>query len=245
MPYRTTKRAAIAVGLVMLSAPVVAGQGAPGWLKLLHWISGNSDATTVPIIMMGPHMQMTRLATKRPVDRARADAIVVAARAVLARYPTVEAAQRDGYKPFHETGEFGEEVHLTSIGYGYAEGKQVDYNHPGSILFRRTAQGLKPVGVMYSAPGSTDAGALDARAPLSIATWHRHVDYCWALGARDAENSGPRFGYGGSIHDEVTCRAERGYWLPLAFGWMTHVYPGRAKPWGGEEMGPGMAGMSH
>lgn len=246
MRYGKATIFATAAAVAMLSTPVAADEGAPGWLKLVHWTSGDSDATTVPVMMMGPHMQMTRPASARPEDSARSAGIVAAARAVLARYPTENAAKRDGYRPFHETGQLGEEVHLTSIGYGYAEGKRVDYDHPGSLLFRRTAHGLEPVGVMYSAPGDADAAALDHRAPLSMATWHRHVDFCWAIGKqREPENNGPRFGFSGSIHDEPTCRTEHGYWLPLAFGWMTHVYPGREKPWGGDEMEPGMAGMAH
>ena len=235
---------AAAAGGLMLAATVSAADGPPGWLTLLHWISGNSDATGVPVVMMGPHMQMSRPANPRPGDATRAAAIVAQARAVLARYPDAGAAARDGYKPFNETGVIGEEVHLTSLRWAYAEGGRIDYAHPGSLLFRRTREGLRPVGVMYAAGPKANASDLDARAPMSIATWHRHVDFCWATGrGREADNNGPRFGYAGSIHDEGSCRREGGYWLPLAFGWMTHVYPGRPNPWGGEEMRPDMGGM--
>jgi hypothetical protein len=34
-----------------------------------------------------------------------------------------------------------------------------------------------------------------------------------------------RFGFTGKIHDAAACRAAGGNFLPLAFGWMVHVYP--------------------
>jgi hypothetical protein len=234
-----------AAGVIATAAPLAA-HGAPGWLRLLHWISGDDARTDVPVAAMDPHMQMSVRQPARPGDRDRAAAILAAAREALRRYPTEEAARRAGYRPFRETGALGEEVHFTSLGHSYAEGRKVDHAQPGSLLFRRTARGLVPVGVMYSAGNRTTAAELDARAPLSVATWHRHVNFCWALGKeREAENAGPRFGYAGSIADEATCRRERGYWLPLAFGWMTHVYPDRADPWGGEDMRPDQGGGHH
>ncbi|MFZ1888430.1 MAG: hypothetical protein WAU33_10385 [Candidatus Binataceae bacterium] len=34
-----------------------------------------------------------------------------------------------------------------------------------------------------------------------------------------------RFGFTGTIHTEAACQAAGGHFLPLAFGWMVHVYP--------------------
>jgi hypothetical protein len=34
-----------------------------------------------------------------------------------------------------------------------------------------------------------------------------------------------RFGFEGKIHDATTCEAAGGNFIPLAFGWMVHVYP--------------------
>jgi hypothetical protein len=69
---------------------------------------------------------------------------------------------------------------------------------------------------------------LNEIAPLSIATWHRHVDFCG--GARTlpvSEQFGPDalFGPRGSIQTEDACREAGGLWIPVVFGWMTHVYP--------------------
>jgi len=34
-----------------------------------------------------------------------------------------------------------------------------------------------------------------------------------------------RFGFEGKIHDEATCESAGGNFIPVAFGWMVHVYP--------------------
>ncbi len=228
------------VTLLVASATGASAQ-TPLWARLLHWISGDSDQTTVPVEMMGAHMQASRRAPEQPGDRARGARIVAAASEVLRRYPDVASAEHAGYRPFHTTGKLGEEVHYTSIGYAYAEGRHVDYARPGSLLFRRTARGLEPAGVMYAAPNTATAATLDAIAPLSLATFHRHVDFCIAQG-RDAETSRDRrFGYDGSLHTQADCKRAGGYWLPVAFGWMTHVYPNQPRIWGGEEMKMGEA----
>ena len=46
------------------------------------------------------HMQMTLHAPQQPGDSARADAIVAAARKVMAQYPTVGAAEKAGFQKF-------------------------------------------------------------------------------------------------------------------------------------------------
>jgi hypothetical protein len=115
----------------------------------------------------------------------------------------------------------------------------VDYRRPGSILYKRTPAGLQAVGVMYTAPADATAQQLDAIAPLSIATWHRHVDFCGGsknLPANEQFGPNARFGPQGSIHTEAACRAAQGLWIPVVFSWMTHVYPNDARKWGGMDM---------
>jgi hypothetical protein len=158
---------------------------------------------------------------------------------VLSRYRDVKTAVRDGYKPFYPTGRTGEEIHYTNYRYRRKEQQHVDYTRPGSILYKRTAEGLKAVGVMYTAPADAPPQQLNAIAPLSIATWHRHVDFCG--GPRNlpaSEQLGPnaRFGPQGSIHTEEACRAAQGLWIPVVLNWMTHVYPNEQEKWGGMDM---------
>jgi hypothetical protein len=161
---------------------------------------------------------------------------------VVAHYADVNVALRDGYKPFHPTGKVGEEVHYTNYRYNRLEQRHVNYDHPGSILYKRTAEGMKAVGVMYTAPQDSTPDHLNTVAPLSIATWHRHVDFCG--GPRSLpldEQFGPhaQFGVQGTIHTEEACKEAHGLWIPVVFGWMTHVYPGAKSPndvWAGMDM---------
>jgi hypothetical protein len=213
-------------------------QDFPWWERILSHYSGKTDATPVPTMKMG-HMQMSLKGDPAPGDEARAAEILAAADAVLSHYRDVTTALRDGYKPFFPTGRIGEEIHYTNSRYRRKEQQHVDYNQPGSILYKRTAEGLKAVGVMYTAPVDASPLQLNAIVPLSVATWHRHVDFCGGPKTLPAsEQFGPnaRFGPQGSIHTEEACRDAQGLWIPVVLGWMTHVYPNEQVKWGGMDM---------
>ncbi|HUA60528.1 MAG TPA: hypothetical protein VML19_17325 [Verrucomicrobiae bacterium] len=225
------------VGTIAITA-----QRFPLWERLLSATGPKTDQTPVPSMKMGGHMQMSLMGKPAPGDDRRAAEIVRAARRVVAKYARADAAIRDGYKPFYPTGKMGEEVHYTNYRYHRREQRQVDYDRPGSILYQRTPEGMKAVGVMYTAPQASTPGRLNAIAPLSVATWHRHVDFCG--GPRNlplAEQFGPQaqFGMQGSIHTEEACKQANGLWMPVVLGWMTHVYPNAKTPdkvWPGMEM---------
>jgi hypothetical protein len=191
---------------------------------------------------MGNHMQMSLKGAPQPGDQQRADEIVAAATRVLIRYADVDTALKDGYKPFHPSGKMGEEVHYSNYRYGKLEREHVNYDQPGSILYKRTPNGMEAVGVMYTAPQNATPEQLNAVAPLSVATWHRHIDFCG--GPRDlplAQQYGPHASFGpqGSIHTEDACKSAGGLWIPVVFGWMTHVYPNAKNAgdvWAGMDM---------
>jgi len=232
-------RNALLVMLLSACANIALAQDFPLWERLLSHYSGKTDETPVPSMKMGRHMQMSLKEDPAPGDQARATEILAAADAVLSRYRDVETALRDGYRPFYPTGRMGEEIHYTNYRYRRKEQQQVDYTRPGSILYKRTEEGLKAVGVMYTAPVDASPQQLNSIAPLSIATWHRHVDFCG--GPRNlpaSEQFGPnaRFGPQGSIHTEEACRAAQGLWIPVVLNWMTHVYPNEQEKWGGMDM---------
>jgi hypothetical protein len=214
------------------------GQQFPLWERILSHYSGKTDETPVPSMKMG-HMQMSMKADPAPDDSARGTEILAAAHAVLLRYRDVDAAVRDGYKPFFPTGRIGEEIHYTNYRYRRREQGHVDYARPSSILYKRTAERLEAVGVMYTAPADATPQQLNAIAPLSIATWHRHVDFCGGpKNLPTSEQFGPnaRFGPQGSIHLEEACREAGGLWIPVVLNWMTHVYPNNQEKWGGMHM---------
>lgn len=237
------KRHIVVLGLVLCGfAIMLAAQQYPFWELLLHYYGGTTDQTPVPTMMMGDHMQISVKGPSQPGDTARAQQILLAAHRVVVRYADVETALADGYKPFHPTGRMAEEVHYTNYGYRRDDRLHLNYEHPTSILYKRTPQGMKAVGVMYTAPQNATPQQLNAIVPLSIATWHRHVDFCGAPRSLPlSEQFGPnaRFGMQGSIHTEEACRQAHGLWIPVVFGWMTHVYPNAQNPteiWGGREM---------
>lgn len=101
---------------------------------------------------------------------------------------------------------------------------------------------MQAVGVMYTAPQDATADQLNAVAPISIATWRRHIAFCAAPRSLPREEKfGPhaQFGPQGSIHAEAACKDVGGLWIPVVFGWMTHVYPNAKPPqhvWAGMEM---------
>jgi hypothetical protein len=240
--------------IVMLSgcANIALSQEFPVWERLLSHYSAKTDETPVPSMKMGSHMQMSLKGDPAPGDVGRATEILAAADAVLSRYRDVKTAVRDGYKPFYPTGRMGEEIHYTNYRYRRNEQQHVDYTRPGSILYKRTAEGLKAVGVMYTAPADASPQQLNAIAPLSIATWHRHVDFCGApknLPASEQFGPNARFGPQGSIHTEEACRAANGLWIPVVLNWMTHVYPNEQEKWRGMDMnveaGAPDAGIAH
>ncbi len=233
------KRLAVVLGLMLAGSFIAArAQQYPFWEVLLHSWGGTTDETPVPTMKMGNHMQMSLKRQLQPGDEQRAQEIVAAARRAVTEYADVNTAVQDGYKPFYPTGRIGEEVHYTN----YRLGPRVDYEHPRSILYKRTPQGMQAVGVMYTAPQDATADELNAIAPLSIATWHRHIDFCGAPRRLPmSEQFGPeaQFGAQGSIHTKEACQAAHGLWIPVVFGWMTHVYPNAKAPseiWGGMNM---------
>jgi hypothetical protein len=224
------------------SLTTVTAQQFPLWERLLQHYGGKTDDTPVSSMKMGNHMQMSLKGQLEPGDEQRAQRIVTAARGVVAHYSDVNTALGDGYKPFHPTGKLGEEVHYTNYRYARLEQRQVNYERPGSILYERTSEGMRAVGVMYTAPQDSTPEHLNAVAPLSIATWHRHVDFCGAPRSLPlAEQFGPhaQLGPQGSIHTDAACKEAHGLWIPVVFGWMTHVYPTAKSPsdvWAGMDM---------
>jgi len=185
---------------------------------------GRADAA---VEAMGGHMDVTVTRAVKPEDRARADAIVVAAKRVMARYPTVADAERDGFKKFLPNVPLPTE-HFTKDAWALeAWLGRFDLDHPTSLIYERHGDMLHLVGVMYTASKNASEQQLDADVPLSIARWHRHVRICQppAGSARD-----PRFGLPGTISDANACAAAGGRWVPQLFGWMVHVWPDETDP---------------
>ena len=238
----TSRHRIIAAAIAAMVVATAAHAGVPLWQRVLRWVSGDTSDTPVQTHMMGRHMQMSVRQPPKPGDAARAGEILAAARGVLQTYRDVADAEAEGYAPFAPTGKMGEEVHYTHHWRAGNEKDAIDLTRPGSILYKRTPNGMQAVGVMYTAPGKSTPEELDKRVPLSVGVWHRHVHFCgWPSGTPRKDWDGPnaRFGFAGSIGDDATCQAAGGDWIPLALGWMTHIYPNETEPnkiWIGDQM---------
>jgi hypothetical protein len=203
---------------------------------------GAADA--VPTQPMGAHMEVTVHASPAPGDARRAQAIVDAARRVMAQYPTTSDAERAGFTKFLPNVPLPIE-HYTSRANAAAAFAGFDATRPTSLIFERSGSELHLVGVMYTAANSATQAQLDAEVPLSIATWHRHVNFCVPpRGTPRSESTGPgaRFLFG-SIATADACSAAGGWFVPRVFGWMVHVWPletDPAKIWA-VDRGDGMA----
>jgi hypothetical protein len=205
------------------------------------------DAPAAPM-QMGhmAHMALTDPRPERPGDRERADAIVAGAKRAMARYPDVAAAERAGFRKFLPGVPLPIE-HYTSAAFAREQwGGQLDPEHPTSLIFERHGGDLALVGVMYTAGASFTPDRLDALVPLSVARWHRHVDYCFAPPGTRGDR---RFGLAGTLASQAECEAAHGRWVPQIFGWMVHVWPAEHDPahvWAVDRADPtGTPSMSH
>jgi len=180
---------------------------------------------------MGPHMKMTTVREARPGDEEKAAEVVEGARKAAAKYTDYKAALSDGYKIFLPNLP-QKQYHFTNYWYAFEAGMHFNSEKPTSLLYEKTDDGYKLIGVMYTAPKDATEDELDKRIPLSVAQWHAHVKMCMPPEDRRREVWGPRpkFGLNGSITTKFECDAEGGKFVPQIFGWMVHVYPFEQKP---------------
>lgn len=95
---------------------------------------------------------------------------------------------------------------------------------PTALLYRKTENGIKLKGAMYTAPEGASLETLDDRIPLSLTRWHAHVDLCFPPGQSKTVDWNV-YGPTGAIEKKEDCQAVGGQWFPEVFGWMVHVYP--------------------
>ena len=196
------------------------------------------------------HMVMTPRVPATAADSARAAGVARALRAALAPYADTAAAVRAGYVMFAPQLKQQRVYHFTSGWRAVQEGFRFDPARPTSLLYTKGSDGtFTLVGAMYTAPKRFTAEQLDARIPLGIARWHRHVNWCvpkrgaserW-LERRDGM---PVFGPESPIATADECNAVRGTFHANVFGWMVHANvlagddPGSI--WGDEHAGHDM-----
>ena len=192
---------------------------------------GEADAA-----MSGPmstnamkHLELSTARTATHADSARAMEIVTQLRSALAKYTDTAAAVADGYRMFAPQIKQQRVYHFTNYKNAFMAGFRFDPAKPTSILYQRARDGtLKLVGAMYTAPKRADVNELNARVPLSIARWHKHVKWCVPkLGHAnrwlERRDSMPVFGPESPIDTRAECRKVGGMFFASPMGWMIHA----------------------
>lgn len=197
------------------------------------------------------HMDMTPKRAAAAGDSARAARVVRTLRASIAKYRDSTAAVKDGYRMFAPNLKEQRIYHFTHYGKAIRNSFGFDAARPTSLLYRKDDRGeLRLIGAMYTAPKRATIDQLDERIPLSIATWHRHVNICAPKKVRDraawatVKDGAPVFGPLSPIATEEACTEAGGRFIPQIFGWMVHanVFDGDdPKVIWGEEHGTGGA----
>ncbi len=187
----------------------------------------------------GPHMQMTMGRTATAQDKQRSDEILASLRAMIEPYKDYRVAEAAGYQPFLV--QVPQEMyHFTNYANAYANEFSFDPARPTSLMYKRVAGGYELVGAMYTAPARSTDEQLNARVPLSIATWHLHTNLCLPPAGDQSKMWGPtaRFGLQGSITTAAECQQAGGTFKPVIYNWMVHVWPLETDPskvWASEE----------
>jgi hypothetical protein len=213
----------IGAALVALHAPAACAQEMPG-------MDMSSSATAMQDeSMQTSHMTMTTLAPMRAGDSARAAAIADTVGRAIGKYRDYRVALAEGFTIFLP--DVPQKVyHFTSRANGLASYFDFDPSRPTSLLYRKTPDGYRLVGAMFTAPRRFTPEQLNARVPLSIAQWHMHTNLCLPPSGQSqamlrAGNTPSRFGLRGTITTEAACTAAGGRFHPTVFGWMVHVSP--------------------
>ena len=195
---------------------------------------GNSATDSIMSLHM--HLSPTRAATHE--DSARALAVVAELRRGIEKYKDVSVAERDGFRMFLPNLKNQRVYHFTSARNAFKEAFRFDAEKPTSLLYKRAPDGqLVLIGAMYTMPKRADAAKLDERVPLSIARWHKHVNWCLPkLGEKERwlerRDGRPVFGPESPIATESTCKAVGGKFHQSLLGWMIH-----ANVFAGEDLG--------
>jgi len=248
---RTVRRAALS-WLVVLPLLVLASRGVARAqiANVSHRESGMmADGSAL-------HMEMTPARPLAPGDSARAASVAAELRSAIAKYADTATAVADGYRMFAPQIKNQKVYHFTRGWSAVQEAFRFDPAKPTSLLYVKGADGrFVLVGGMYTAPKRFSPDKLDERVPLSVARWHKHVNWCVPARGQEARwleraNGQPVFGPESPIATKTACDAVGGVFHPSLLGWMVHANvmtsADPATIWGDEHAGHDMHdGMKH
>ena len=177
---------------------------------------------------MANHMAYSTPRALTVADSIHSAYVIHELRQAIAKYQDVSVAEADGYKMFAPQIKNQPQYHFTKKWNAIRNQFGFDPTRPTSLLYKKDAQGkFYLIGAMYTASKGTSEEDLNKRVPLSVAHWHRHVNWC--IPARQAKarwtetkNGRPVFGPLG-VATREECDAANGRFIPQAFGWMVHA----------------------
>lgn len=177
---------------------------------------------------MAAHMEMTPPRPSNPGDSARAAKLVIELRSAIAKYHDVRVAVDDGFRQFAPQVKKQRVYHFTNYRWAFENAFRFNPEKPTSLLYKKDAQGnFVLIGAMYTAPKRFSEEKLNDRVPLSVAQWHKHVNWCVPPRGNQAKwtetkNGRPVFGPLG-VSTREDCDAAGGRFVKEPFGWMVHA----------------------
>jgi hypothetical protein len=247
-----TVRRAVLPALRVLPALVVASRG----IARAQTVRATHREPAMVADGSALHMEMTPVRPAAPGDSARAAAVAAELRAAILKYRDTTAAVADGYRMFAPQIRNQKVYHFTRGWSAVQEAFRFDPAKPTSLLYTKGADGrFVLVGGMYTAPKRFSLEKLDERVPLSVARWHKHVNWCVPTHGQEARwleraNGQPVFGPESPIATKQSCDSVGGVFHQSLLGWMVHANvmtsSDPAQIWGDEHAGNDMHdGMKH
>ncbi|HKO16655.1 MAG TPA: hypothetical protein VJU87_10470 [Gemmatimonadaceae bacterium] len=179
--------------------------------------------------VMSAHMLLTPARAATHADTVRALAVVDELRRAIAKYRDTSAATAAGFRMFLPNVKHQRVYHFTNYHNAFREAFRFDPEQPTSLLYKPGTDGkLVLIGAMYTAPRGASLDRLNERVPLSIAHWHKHVNWCLPRKGENARwlerrDGRPVFGPESPIATKAACDAVGGDFHDTLFGWMVHA----------------------
>lgn len=182
----------------------------------------------IPAIASAQHMEMTPRRAANAADSIRAAKLVTELRSAIGKYRDVRIAVDDGFRQFAPQIKNQRVYHFTNYRWAFENAFRFSPEKPTSLLYKKDSNGtFVLIGAMYTAPKRFSADKLDERVPLSVAQWHKHVNWCLPPKGHDERwtdkrNGKPVFGPLG-VDTREACEAQGGRFEREVFGWMVHA----------------------
>ena len=219
----------VACGQARDRQPPKSASGAMANDEHMVGMADNAMNTMTMDSVMRLHMEMTPMRPATHEDTVRAFQVVTELRNAIQKYQDVSVAERDGFKMFLPNVKNQRVFHFTNYRNAFKEAFRFNPDEPTSLLYKRGPDDkMVLVGAMYTMPKRASLDQLDARVPLAIAQWHKHVNWCLPKRGDNARwmerrDGRPLFGPESVIATKEACDAVGGDFHPSLFGWMVHV----------------------